>query len=75
MLPKEGGGFENKKRLYEPMKKPAIFQGGEDRHGDRSVADIIHNSRVNYEKTAGKTYVIQGSLQCIWHRKSNATAY
>ncbi|HZE79191.1 MAG TPA: type II glyceraldehyde-3-phosphate dehydrogenase [Nitrososphaeraceae archaeon] len=58
---KEGGGFENKKRLYEPMKKPAIFQGGEDRHGDRSVADIIHNSRVNYEKTAGKTYVIQGS--------------
>ena len=58
---KEGGGFENKKRLDEPMKKPAIFQGGEDRHGDRSVADIIHNSRVNYEKTADKTYVIQGS--------------
>jgi len=58
---KEGGGFENKKRLYEPMKKPAIFQGGEDRHGDQSVADIIHNSRVNYEKTADKTYVIQGS--------------
>ena len=58
---REGGGFENKKNLYEPMKKPAIFQGGEDRYGDRSVADIIHNSRVNYEKTADKTYVIQGS--------------
>src|SRR5689334_5406716 len=25
---KEGGGFENKKAMYEPMKKPAIFQGG-----------------------------------------------
>src|SRR5918911_3846079 len=58
---KEGGGFDNKKSMYEPMKKPAIFQGGEDRHGDRAVADMIHNSRVNYSKAAGKTYVIQGS--------------
>lgn len=58
---KEGGGYDNKKSLYEPMKKPAIFQGGEDRHGDRSVADMIHNSRVNYSKAAGRTYVIQGS--------------
>ncbi len=58
---KEGGGYDNKKNLYEPMKKPAIFQGGEDRHGDRAVADMIHNSRVNYSKAAGKTYVIQGS--------------
>ncbi|HEU4606436.1 MAG TPA: type II glyceraldehyde-3-phosphate dehydrogenase [Nitrososphaera sp.] len=58
---KEGGGYDNKKSLYEPMGKPAIFQGGEERHGDRAVADMIHNSRVNYSKAAGRTYVIQGS--------------
>ncbi len=58
---KEGGGFENKKAMYEPMKKPAIFQGGEDRHGETAVADMIHNSRVNYSKAQGRTYVIQGS--------------
>lgn len=58
---KEGGGFENKKKLYEPKNKPAIFQGGEDRHGESSVADIIHNSRVNYATAANKKYVIQGS--------------
>jgi glyceraldehyde-3-phosphate dehydrogenase (NAD(P)) len=58
---KEGAGYYNKKNLYEPMNKPAIFQGGEDRSGERAVADMIHNSRVNYEKAAGKTYVIQGS--------------
>ena len=27
---KEGMGFDNKKNLYEPNNKPAIFQGGED---------------------------------------------
>jgi glyceraldehyde-3-phosphate dehydrogenase (NAD(P)) len=58
---KEGVGYDNKKNLYEPMNKPAIFQGGEERNGERAVADIIHNSRVNYDKAAGKTYVIQGS--------------
>ena len=58
---KEGGGFDNKKKLYEPMNKTAIFQGGEDRHGNRSVADMIHNSRVNYSEAADRTYVIQGS--------------
>jgi len=58
---KEGEGFENKKRLYEPMKKAAIFQGGEERCGPRSVADMIHNSRVNYAEAVGKMYVIQGS--------------
>jgi len=58
---KEGGGYDNKKGLYEPMKKPAIFQGGEDRHGERAVADMIHNSRVSYSKAAGRSYVIQGS--------------
>ena len=58
---KEGGGFDNKKNFYQPMRKAAIFQGGEDRYGERSVADMIHNSRVNYDKAAGKSYVIQGS--------------
>ncbi len=58
---KEGVGYDNKKNLYEPMNKPAIFQGGEDRNGDRAVADMIHNSRVNYDKAVGRRYVIQGS--------------
>ena len=58
---KEGAGYDNKKNLYEPMEKMAIFQGGEDRHGDRSVAEMIHNSRVNYDKAFGRSYVIQGS--------------
>jgi glyceraldehyde-3-phosphate dehydrogenase (NAD(P)) len=58
---REGAGYDNKKKLYEPLNKPAIFQGGEDRIGERAVADMIHNSRVNYDKAAGKTYVIQGS--------------
>ncbi len=58
---REGGGYDNKKLLYEPLSKPAIFQGGEDRHGEKAVADMIHNSRVNYANAAGKKYVIQGS--------------
>jgi glyceraldehyde-3-phosphate dehydrogenase (NAD(P)) len=58
---KEGVGYDNKIKLYQPMNKPAIFQGGEDRHGERAVADMIHNSRVNYDRAIGKTYVIQGS--------------
>lgn len=58
---KEGGGFLNKRKIYNPMNKPAIFQGGERRHGKYSVAEMIHNSRVNYEKASGRTYVIQGS--------------
>ena len=58
---KEGLGYENKANYYLPMSKPAIFQGGEDRYGEKSVADMIHNSRVNYEKSFDKKYVIQGS--------------
>jgi glyceraldehyde-3-phosphate dehydrogenase (NAD(P)) len=58
---KEGLGFENKQKYYLPMKKKAIFQGGEDLKGEYSVADVIHNSRVNYEKVIDKSYVIQGS--------------
>ncbi len=54
------------------MNKAAIFQGGEDRHGERSVADMIHNSRVNYAKAAGKAYVIQGELQCFRYGEDNA---
>ncbi len=58
---KEGLGFKNKKELYLPFQKKAIFQGGEDRHGEFSVANIIHNSRVNYDKVNCLDYVIQGS--------------
>jgi glyceraldehyde-3-phosphate dehydrogenase (NAD(P)+) (phosphorylating) len=58
---KEGRGFQNKQKYYIPLKKKAIFQGGEDRIGKFSVADIIHNSRVNYNETFDKEYVIQGS--------------
>jgi glyceraldehyde-3-phosphate dehydrogenase (NAD(P)) len=58
---KEGKGFQNKNKYYTPLKKKAIFQGGEDRNGRFSVADIIHNSRVNYNETYEKEYVIQGS--------------
>lgn len=57
----EGKGFLNKKKYYLPLKKKAIFQGGEDSHGKFAVANIIHNSRVNYDKTFDKDYVIQGS--------------
>lgn len=58
---KDGLGYDNKVNYYVPMSKPAIFQGGEDRYGETSVADMIHNSRVNYEKSFDKKYVIQGS--------------
>jgi glyceraldehyde-3-phosphate dehydrogenase (NAD(P)) len=58
---KDGFGFTNKVNLYVPMNKPAIFQGGEDRTGEKKVADIIHNSRINYDKVINQKYVIQGS--------------
>jgi glyceraldehyde-3-phosphate dehydrogenase (NAD(P)) len=57
----EGNGIKNKRKYYHPLKKKAIFQGGEDRYGRNSVADIVHNSRVNYDKTLEKDSVIQGS--------------
>ncbi|MDR4492155.1 type II glyceraldehyde-3-phosphate dehydrogenase [Candidatus Nitrosocosmicus sp. SS] len=57
----EGNGYKNKKKYYLPAKKKAIFQGGEDRYGEKSVADMIHNSRVNYEQARKKDFVIQGS--------------
>jgi glyceraldehyde-3-phosphate dehydrogenase (NAD(P)) len=58
---KDGLGYDNLEKYYIPMSKPVIFQGGEDRFGERSVANMIHNSRVNYEKSFGQKYVIQGS--------------
>lgn len=57
----EGNGYKNKVKYYRPFGKKAIFQGGEDRYGKKSVAEIIHNSRINYDKTKGKDFVIQGS--------------
>lgn len=58
---KDGFGYANKKNFYIPMAKRAIFQGGEDRAGEKKVADLIHNSRINYDKVANQKYVIQGS--------------
>ena len=58
---KDGYGYSNKVKFYNPLNKPAIFQGGEDRTGDKKVADIIHNSRINYDKVTNQSYVIQGS--------------
>ncbi len=58
---KDGFGYSNKVNFYVPMNKPAIFQGGEDRTGEKKVANIIHNSRVNYEEVTNEKYVIQGS--------------
>ncbi|HSA73082.1 MAG TPA: type II glyceraldehyde-3-phosphate dehydrogenase [Nitrososphaeraceae archaeon] len=58
---KDGFGYSNKVNFYVPLNKPAIFQGGEDRTGEKKVADIIHNSRINYDKVTNQKYVIQGS--------------
>ncbi|MGA7142701.1 MAG: type II glyceraldehyde-3-phosphate dehydrogenase [Nitrososphaeraceae archaeon] len=58
---KDGYGYNNKVNLYEPLNKAAIFQGGEDNTGVKKVADVIHNSRVNYKDMFKKKYVIQGS--------------
>ena len=56
-----GVGYENKKTLYEPKNVNAIFQGGEQIGGNESVAELIFNSRVNYEKAFDTKYVMQGS--------------
>ena len=58
---KDGYGYDNKVNLYEPLNKATIFQGGEDSTGVKKVADVIHNSRVNYKDMFKKKYVIQGS--------------
>lgn len=56
-----GVGYTNKKTLYEPKHVRAIFQGGEKIIGDKAVAALIFNSRVNYEKAFDKQFVMQGS--------------
>lgn len=56
-----GQGYENKKNLYEPKNLRAIFQGGEKLTGDKAVADLIFNSRVNFNDAFDKKYVMQGS--------------
>ncbi|MDE1765463.1 MAG: type II glyceraldehyde-3-phosphate dehydrogenase [Thaumarchaeota archaeon] len=56
-----GLGYTNKKTLYEPANARAIFQGGEKITGEKSVAQLIFNSRVNYEKAFERRFVMQGS--------------
>lgn len=56
-----GLGYENKKSLYEPANARAIFQGGEKITGEKSVAQTIFNSRVNYEKAFDRQFMMQGS--------------
>jgi len=56
-----GQGYTNKKTSYEPKNVRAIFQGGEKITGDKAVADLIFNSRVNFIEAFDKKYVMQGS--------------
>ncbi len=56
-----GTGYENKKRLYEPRKIKAIYQGGETIHGDAAVSDVLFNSRSNYDLALGGSHIMQGS--------------
>ena len=56
-----GHGFMNKKNLYEPKNILAIYQGGETVYGDKSVSDLLFNSRSNYKQAIGKKHVMQGS--------------
>jgi len=57
----EGHGYNNKKNLYEPKNIMAIYQGGESVSGEKSVSDLLFNSRVNYNAAFDKTHVMQGS--------------
>jgi glyceraldehyde-3-phosphate dehydrogenase (NAD(P)) len=56
-----GHGYKNKKNLYEPKNILAIYQGGESTIGDKSVSDLLFNSRANYDLVSGKQHVMQGS--------------
>jgi glyceraldehyde-3-phosphate dehydrogenase (NAD(P)) len=49
----DGIGIENKKEMYEPMKKKAIFQGGEK----SIIADASFNSTANYKECYGKDFL------------------
>ena len=57
----EGHGYSNKKNLYEPKNIMAIYQGGESISGEKSVSDLLFNSRVNYDSAFDKAHVMQGS--------------
>ena len=57
----EGNGYKNKKNLYEPKNIMAVYQGGESVVGEKSVSDLLFNSRVNYDSAFDKTHVMQGS--------------
>jgi len=57
----EGHGYNNKKNLYEPKNIMAIYQGGESVSGEKSVSDLLFNSRVNYDDAFDKAHVMQGS--------------
>jgi glyceraldehyde-3-phosphate dehydrogenase (NAD(P)) len=51
---KEGGTTgEDYKKIYEPMNKPAIFQGGEK----HKLTGLSFNSYANYDKCIGAKYV------------------
>ena len=56
-----GHGFLNKKNLYEQKNLMAIYQGGETIEGEKAVSDLLFNSRANYDLSAGKKHVMQGS--------------
>ena len=62
---KEGFGFSNKVNLYVPMNKPAIFQGGEDRTGEKKSQISFTIRGINYDKVINQKYVIQRQLQCL----------
>jgi glyceraldehyde-3-phosphate dehydrogenase (NAD(P)) len=49
----DGIGIENRKELYEPMKKKAIFQGGEKSF----VAEMSFNAAANYRECYGKDFL------------------
>jgi glyceraldehyde-3-phosphate dehydrogenase (NAD(P)) len=49
----DGIGIENKKGLYEPGNKKAIFQGGEK----AATAEVSFNAGANYRNALGKQFV------------------
>ena len=49
-----GQGFKNKKLFYEPRDILSIYQGGETIDGEKSVSDLLFNSKVNYDNAIGQ---------------------
>ena len=56
-----GQGFKNKKLFYEPRDILSIYQGGETIDGEKSVSNLLFNSKVNYGDAIGQKHVMQGS--------------